>query len=252
MRTVHCSTALLLIVLQVVGLVTSVRAQDELQYQRRGDHYEGIKPKPVSGFDIELLSARIDYNDRAQGLADRFRLRFFLQQPTAVSITVRELDYRHYYWLDRIQPMTPWKAGFGNVFEWRTDAVVRRLGDLRISDLAVLARLDKRSPSALEKVAPVVLYQSQYPQRVNGYVFDFRLREDAKVKAAVYAAEGGDALTHRDLGRERGGRTFSFRWDVAAPPVPEGWYKLVLSGYMLTTNDPVSQVVEFYHQPRIE
>jgi hypothetical protein len=207
---------------------------------------------PVSGFDLALPSARIDCTDRAQRLADRFRLRFFLEQPTAVSITVRELDYRHFYWLDRIQRKTPWKAGFGKVFEWRTEAVVRQLGDLRISDLAVVARLDKKNPSALEKVAPVVLYQSQYPQRVNGYVFDFRLRDDAKVRAAGYAAEGGDALAYRDLGRERGGRPFSFRWDVSAPPLPEGWYKLVLSGYMLATNDPVSQVVEFYHQPRID
>jgi len=252
MRTVHDSTAVVFAILALVGLGSSVRAQDELQYQRRGNYYEGIKPKPVSGFDIELLSARIDYSDRAQRLADRFRLRFFLERPSAVSITIRELDYRHFYWLDRIQPSTPWKAGFGNVFQWHTDAVVRQLGDLRISDLAVVARLDRKNPGALEKVAPVVLYQSQHPERVNGYVFDFKLREEAKVKAAVYAATGGDALAYRELGREPGGRPFSFRWDVSDPPVPEGWYKLVLSGYLLATNDPVSQVVEFYHRPRIE
>jgi hypothetical protein len=39
---------------------------------------------------------------------------------------------------------------------------------------------------------------------------------------------------------------------VTSPTASEGPYKLVLSGYMLATNDPVSQVVQFYHRADIK
>ena len=35
------------------------------------------------------------------------------------------------------------------------------------------------SSGAVEEIAPVVFYQSQYPTRIDGYLFRFRLREDA-------------------------------------------------------------------------
>lgn len=33
---------------------TGALAQTELKYQKRANRYEGIRPKPVSGYDIEL------------------------------------------------------------------------------------------------------------------------------------------------------------------------------------------------------
>jgi hypothetical protein len=39
---------------------------------------------------------------------------------------------------------------------------------------------------------------------------------------------------------------------VTSARASEGVYRLVLSGYMLATNDPVSQVVQFYHRPEIK
>jgi hypothetical protein len=44
---------------------------------------------------------------------------------------------------------------------------------------------------------------------------------------------------------------FTFKWDVTTPAAPEGAYKLVLSGYLLDTNQKISQVVQFYHRPLI-
>jgi hypothetical protein len=43
-------------------------------------------------------------------------------------------------------------------------------------------------------------------------VFSFRLRENAKVKYAVYRAEGGDPVFMPDLRRQLGSRPFSFKW----------------------------------------
>ena len=235
----------------VAAVALSANAQDELSYQRRADRYEGIKPKPVSGFDIELLSALVDYRDKPGQLGERFHIRFFLPRSEDVHIVVRELDYRHYYWLDRVKPHAGWKAGFENVFDWPTGEVLRPLG-MQLSELGVVARLERERPSAIEKVAPVVFYQSQFPTWVPGYVFHFRLREDAKIKGAIYPAAGGDPIVSLDLGRQRGGRPFALTWDVTSAPAAEGRYKLVLSGYLLSSNDPVSQVVEFYHRPRIQ
>jgi hypothetical protein len=227
-------------------------AQEDLQYQKRANRYEGVKPKPVSGFDIELLSARVDFNDNPDKLAERFHARFFLERPTEVHIVVRELDYKHFYWLDRVVAQSPWRSGFGNVFDWPTQDVVKQLADLRISDLGVVARLEREGPSAVEKVAPVVFYQTQFPSKVSGYVFQFRLREDAKVKGTIYKVGASDPVFAQDLGKQRGSRPFAFKWDVTSPTASEGLYKLVLSGYMLATNDPVSQVVQFYHRDDIK
>ena len=41
----------------------SLWAETHLEYQQRGNRYEGIKSIPVSGYDIELISARVDYNE---------------------------------------------------------------------------------------------------------------------------------------------------------------------------------------------
>lgn len=236
----------------LLGAAFFAGAQDELEYQRRANRYEGIRAKPVSGFDVELLAAQVDYSDGAEQLGERFHVRFFLKRPGAVHLVVRELDYRHYYWLDKVVPKSPWQAGFANLFDWSTGDVVQRLGDLRISDLGVVARLGKENPSAVEEVAPVLFYQSQYPGKVGGYVFRFKLREDARVKGAIYKAGVGEPVLSRDLGRQPGGRPFSFKWSVAAPPAVEGEYQLVLSGYLLATSDPISQVVRFYHRPTIQ
>jgi hypothetical protein len=226
-------------------------AQGELAYQKRANRFEGIRPKPVSGFDIELLSARIDHHDDPDRIGERLYARFYLDRARAVNLVVRELDYRHYYWLDKVEPKTPWQAGYNNVFDWPTADVIQQLRGLKLYDLGVVARLDKANPSADETVAPVVLYQREVPNDAKGYVFFFRLRDDAKVTAAYFEDAGSEALVRQDLGTQRGGRPFAVKWDASAASARPGRYKLVLSGYVLSTNDPISQVVRFHHQPSI-
>ncbi|MGH8578740.1 MAG: hypothetical protein ACREVK_00995 [Gammaproteobacteria bacterium] len=244
----------LLLSLSGFCLTTScgVLGQEDLDYQKRGNRYEGIKPKPVSGFDIELLSARIDYRDNTDSVGERFQVRFYLEHPAPAHLVVRELDNEHYYWLDKVEPKSPWQPGFANVFDWPTADVIRQLDGLKLYDLGVVVRLDEPEPGAIEHVAPVMLYQSQQPTEVKGYVFTFRLRDEANVKGTVYNESSGKPLFVQDLGRQRGGRPFTVRWGLTATPARAGAYKLVLAGYVLGTNDPVSQVVHFYHQPEIK
>lgn len=249
MRTARGLARLLAVVLALACCLPA-GAQDELQYQKRANRYEGIKPKPVSGFDVELLAAQVDHRDDSEALGERLRLRFYLDRPRPVHLVVRELDYKHFYWMDRIEPRQPWRAGFGNVFEWPTADVLRQLRGLQPYQLAAVARLDKATPSADENVAPVILYQGEPPATAAAYVFYFRLREQSMVKAAIYPEGASQAVYTQDFGRQDGERPFAVRW-APAPGNKAGRYRLVLSGRLLATNDPIAQVVRFHHQPRV-
>lgn len=233
-------------------LSSNVFAQANIEYQERANRYEGTKAKPVSGFDIELLSAHIVYQDDTSTMGERYQIRFFLNEVRPVHLLVRELDYRHFYWLDQVKPESPWQIGFSNIYSWPTTDVIRHLNGLSLYDLGVVARLDDSEPRAEENVAPVLLYQSGYPVNVDGYAFVFRLREEAKVKGTIYRESGGDPIFEQDLGKQQGGRPFTFHWDLSGTPVLEGAYKLVLKGYVVSNNNPVAQVVHFYHRPYVE
>ncbi|MEO5862612.1 MAG: hypothetical protein ABIW48_04340 [Burkholderiales bacterium] len=206
----------------------------------------------MSGFDIELLSAQVDHPEAADRLGERFHARFFLERPTPVFLTVRELDYKNYYWLDNIEPRGSWQAGFNNVFDWPTKDVISQLPGLTINDLGTVARLENPQPRAIERVAPVIFYQSRYPAEIKGYRFAFKLRGDAKIKAMIYPDKSGDGILVHPLALQRGGRPFWIKWEVASPPPPEGAYKLIVSGYMLSTNEALNQMVYFHHHPRLK
>lgn len=68
----------------------------------------------------------------------------------------------------------------------------------------------------------------------------------AKVAATVYAEDRDDAVFKWPGGWRLANRPFSFKWDAAASP--EGWYRLVLSGYF-ENNSQVGKTVHFYHRP---
>lgn len=227
-------------------VATPVSAQIELEYQNRGNRHEGIKPKPVSGYDIELISARVDYKEEVKQTPDRLKVRFYLERPSAVYLTVRELDYKHYYWMDNIQPSAPWQAGFGNFFEWPTKDVIQQLAGIQIYDLGVIARLEKPEPSKVEQVAPVILYHSQPSATVEGYLFTFKTNGDARLTCSVYKEGVVKPVFTTVLPRQRGGRPFTVRW--VSSQAADGAYTLVLRGYFLDTNDPIDQTVRFNHQ----
>lgn len=221
-----------------------------LDYQQRGDHFEGVRPKPVAGEDIELISVLIDYSEEATTLPDRLHLKFFLEKADQAFVTVREQDYHHYYWLDKVSPQHAWRPGFGNEFTWSTASVLRQLHqNFPLEELGVLVRLKKEGPSEPEHVAPAIFYHSKVPQTVDGYLFTLKMASDAKVSCAIYREGYDTALITQRFKRLLGGRPFTVKW--GAQKTPEGSYNLQCRGYFLDNNVAVSQTVRFYHQPLV-
>jgi hypothetical protein len=231
----------------IVGCLSCALADTHLQYRNRGDRYEGIKPRPVSGYDIELISARVDYKEEVIQMPARLKVSFYLDRPSQVHLIIRELDYKYYYWLDKAQPPKPWRPGFSNVFEWSTRDVIQQLDMLHMYDLGVVARLEKPEPSKLERVVPVILYHTQFPTAIDAYLFTFKTSGDARMTCSLYKEGDAVPLLAHTFRRQRGGRAFTVRWPAST--AAEGFYKLVVRGYFLDTNDPIEQIVSFYHRP---
>jgi len=238
------------LLLVTAWLTPALVLAQNLEYQNRGDRYEGVRARAVSGFEIELISALVDYEDPTPTLPDTLKVRFFLEQDSEIHLTVRELDVKHYYWLDRARSPRPWSRGFDNEFAWPTDLVLRKLDPrLALSELGVVARLGRPDPSADERVAPVVLYHSRRPRSVQGYVFAFTTSADARVGYALYREGHAQPLTTEAPLRPRANRPFSVHWDAsAAEPGP---YRMVLDGYRLDNNVRLHQTVRFVHRPII-
>jgi len=215
-----------------------------LEYQDRGDRYEGLKLKPLSASTIELISATTEYADGNQ-IPDYLRLRFYLDQENTPFITVRELEPKHFYWMDKIRPHEPWRGGAENEFAWPTKDVIVHLNGLRPSDLAIVARLDRPLASAEERVVPVALYHTHVPTSIRSYIFGFRSSGFASVGVAVSSDR---ALTTKPLIQKRAwpNRPFTISWDGANHP--EGWYKLLLDGRFPDNGQTVRQSVSFYHK----
>ena len=221
-------------------------AEMDLQYQNRGNRYEGLKPKPVSGYDIELISARVDYKEEVKQMPERFKAKFYMERLYGVNLTVRELDYKYYYWMDNVRPREGWWTGFDNVFEWPTQDVIRHLEEIKMYDLGVVVRLEKPEPRKIERVAPVIFYHSQFPSTIKGYLFTFKTNGDARLNCQVYREGDAKPVFTRIIRKQRAGRPFTIRWN--STQATDGSYTLVVSGYFLDTNDPIAQTVRFYHR----
>ncbi len=249
------SWRLLLILVLLGGIPSLLLAQLDLQYQSRsqeqlGSWKEGVKPKPVSGGNVELISVLADYQEPAASgkFPNPVKLQFYLDHTHDVFLTVRELDYRTYYWLDKVQPARPWEKGFQNVFTWPTDPVLQQLTPkLDLYDLGVLIRLDADSTSSVERVAPGVLYHSMPPSKINGYFFTLKTGEDARLVSAITQEATGKKGESQTFRRKRAGRPFTIHWD--AKDAESGLYKLDITGFSLSTNQTISKEIHFFHQP---
>ena len=225
-------------------------AEANLDYQNRGDRFEGVKPKPVSGYDIEVISALADYQEPATQLPDQLRVGFYLQSQTPVQLTVREQDYRLYYWLDKVKPAKGWLAKSMNEYIWPTSAVLRQLDQkLNPYELGVLIRLGRETPAENEEIAPAILYHARAPEKINGYLFTMKTSGDARLSCKVLRGKESTELMTQSCRRLPGGRPFTVRWDAGG--AQEGHYTLVCSGYFLDTNQPLRQTVGFFHKPTV-
>lgn len=232
------------------SLPTMLWADPNLEYQNRGDRSEGQKPKPVSGYDIELISVLADYQEPVTRLPDQLRIGFYLQSQTPVHLTVRELDNRLYYWLDKVKPAKGWQAKSINEFTWPTTAVLRQLDQkLNPYELGVLIRLGKGTPTDNEEIAPAIFYHAQPPEKISGYLFTMKTNGDARLSCKVFRGKGSAELMTKPFSRLPGGRPFTVGWNLTG--APEGQYTMVCDGYFLDTNQPLHQTVQFYHKPTV-
>jgi hypothetical protein len=225
-------------------------ADSNLDYQKRGDRFEGVKPKPVAGYDLELLSVLADFREAAGVMPSTLRVRFFLKDPVSVHLTVREQRYEHYYWLDEVVPQSPWKVGF-NEFSWSTGDVLRQIDPkFPIENLGIVARLKDGRPSANELIAPAILYHTSLPSTVAAYLFTIKPASDARMKVEVFKATGDKPVWSSAVPLAAGDEPVSIRWPAGS--VPTGLYRLVVSGYFLDSNQQFTQTVQFYHQPVVQ
>ena len=228
----------------------STWADSTLDYQNRGDRFEGIRPKPVSGYNIELISVLVDYQEPTTQLPDQLRVAFHLQSQPAVHLTVREQDYRLFYWLDKIKPTKPWQANSLNEFTWPTGAVLRHLDQpFNIYELGVLIRLKKETPAVDEDVAPAILYHTRRPEKIGAYLFTMKINGDARLSCKIFRGREPTELMTQTFRRIPGGRPFTVRWETGA--AQEGQYGLVCDGYFLDSNQHLTQTVRFFHRPTV-
>jgi hypothetical protein len=227
---------------------------DPYDYTDRGDRYEGIRSKPVAGDDIELISVRAEpVGGAARELPQRMRLTFFLPEDTNVHVTVRELDYRYYYWLDQVRPPRAWRPGRNNSFHWPTREVLAWLfgRGLRPGELGAVVRLaGSGAPSARERVAPAVLSADDAPVALASYLFTFKTNFPARLGCTLYRGEANKTLWSKTFRRVSAGRPFTCRVPVGS--LASGEFRLEVDGYSLDTNAPVWQEVRFFHSPHLQ
>jgi hypothetical protein len=243
-------TSKLLVLALLLLPATVLFAQPDIEYQKRGEYYEGVRPKPVSGYDIEVLSALVDYKEPTDRLPDQIRVRFYLDNKADIHLIIREQDYRLFYWLDKVKRSKEWRPHSHNEFEWLTGNVLRKLDQkLDMYDLGVLVRLRKETPASVEDVAPAILYHTELPKKVDGYLFTMKINGDARLSCSMYREGEASAVMTKTYQRIPGGRPFTVRWEATAQEAP---YSLVCKGYFLDSNQLIQQTVRFYHKPTIK
>ncbi len=225
-------------------------SQNPLDYQDRGDRCEGVHPQLVGSYDIELISAVVKYREPINRLPEFFKLKFCLPRHlNKVNVKVRELEYEHYYRMDK--PNISSNEGCGNFFQWSTTEVIRSLTGLNIADLGALIRLgNNQRPNKKEEVAPVILYSGNHPNRISGYAFTFTTNRDARIRYSIRNENTRrNVVTENRYSRKKGNKPFQISWNDT--PTGNGFYKLILKGYFVSNGESIRQSVRFYHKSRI-
>ncbi len=251
---------LALVALVALPVLAQYEPKLEYQEQERTDRwFEGLKEKPVGALDVELLSARIvdreKSREKSREWPEEMRLLFYLppadktvRQPEKVFITVRQpRPGTVYYWLDNVRPASPWKAGGFQRFAWPTATVLQQVPSLRVGQLGAVVRLEEESAGLKEVVAPTLLYHSRVPPVVEGYRFTLRTSATAFVTGEIYRRD--TKVGQRPQNKELAGSPFTVEWPSAGQP--EGWYRLVLSGWFDLSRLPLDKEILFYHQAQL-
>lgn len=241
----------------VVGAQSASRAED-LRYKSRAKpaRFEGVIPNPVSGYDVELLSARVfNPGQKLDSLPETLNVRLATRADLAgkVDLVVRELENRNYYRLDRVNH--DWRGG---AFGWSSAEVLRGLGGVTMAHLGVVAWWDPnatneaRAPSRSDWIVPVMFYGKDEPQTVGGYLFALKLAAPANVNCEiVQLLEDGKKLSlHQQEFKNRPGQLpLTFLW--SDPKAPAGDYRLVVTGTFTNGKRLAPYIVNFKHVPSL-
>ena len=101
-------------------VIPAQNVDPRVQYQQRGNHYEGLRAEPISG-SVRLLSARIvdeattrsNATERSVVWEQNAVLRFYLPTSGDLSVVVRQIrPGSTYYVMDRVE--SPWTVGRDN------------------------------------------------------------------------------------------------------------------------------------------
>lgn len=230
---------------------------ESLFYQDRGDRSEGIKARPVSGFDIELLAVIPSRRGAQQTFGELETIQFVLPEYTRpplnipqfdqdVHVYVRRLQLKSpYYMLDTIVPDSPWEWGSENQYSWPTREVLEPISDqIRPRDLVGFVRLGPKDPSARDVIVPLRFFENGSSTNVEQYQFWFILNGRAEVSAKIFQASDGRWQEVWNQGEPKNRsprRPFPVEWSSIDQPT--GWYRLSLS----MSVDGAGQDVFFYH-----
>jgi hypothetical protein len=218
--------------------------QSQLKYQDRGGRYEGVKGTPVSD-RVDLISAVVDYKEDLSEMPAQYKLKFYLKERSSAFITVREIDNRRNYWLDRVDQKR-WSVGFGNELQWPTNEVVGPLG-LQLYGLGALVQLGTDEPLMEVRVAPSILYHTSAPQVVHGYLFTIKIGRRADVTCSFSRDEDNASVISTHTSEVPGQRPRTVSWDAST--AREGWYRLKINVIYSNNGQEVNKVVRFYHRP---
>jgi hypothetical protein len=216
----------------------------------RGNYSEGIRANLSTEPNILLIGAMVDHVEVPyRDMPDNFEVLFYLPRSTSVTLTVRETDPRYAYWL-QTNDKAIWRPQRTNLFPWHTDDVIKFLNyksaPLSLTDLAAVVRLGGTAPSEDEHVAPVALFYSGSPTKVDGYKFAFSAEAQATLKFSIYSENTGALIGQEqifdvDAKKSKWVRCSASSW-------AEGGYRLTITGKWKANNQPINpHTIHFYH-----
>jgi hypothetical protein len=227
--------------------------EKDITYRARGDRWEGtIQPKK-SGNKIELMSAMVDYEEGASTIPLSVAIRFYLTDKSPVSVSVRGIRVAQDYWMNQVRPTKDWAPGFGNEFRWATSDVIQKLSPKieSIYDFGVLVCLDRdcdTTDNLIMKVAPAVLYYSDFPKSLDGYRLTFKPIARESLTFNLYADLNGNPtgapIQSQVFPDVPAGVPFNVQFKA---PTREGWYQLRVQGVTRYDNEDVAKTIRFYH-----
>lgn len=221
-------------------------AQD-LSWQDRGDRYEGVVARDISGGYFTLLGVQLEGGEQLQAGAARLQISFWLPSPQTLNIRVWEP--RSNYWMI---PHAKKFSAHAQSFAWPLTPVIRGL-NLNLELLQVLVANENETlyfPARLSTAAPAL----SEPR----YRFTFDSKGGVELEGVI-VREAGKALQPLKsfaINEEYPG-TVRVRWDGKDSEgrlAPEGVYRLQLKGaiYLNDSEEAMALDIRFMHRGNVE